>query len=475
MIRKLILFAAFFALAPFTAEAKTIYVNNSGSPACSDSTAYASNSASSPWCTLGRALWGNANRSTPNPGQAAVAGDTVLVTAGTYTAPGTGTRFGVAFNPVNAGTSEGARIIIQAVGTVNLRSTGTAGGPIIGSNGKNYITWDGFTVDETTYYSLGTGEQGNCVVNAANYVTIKNCTLIGNTSAVPDQNHHAIFYSESNYGYIYNNTIRDVKGPDENVAGIYEYGSDNLLIEHNNIYNCSSGIWLKGSVADSITVRFNKIYDVTNIGIRNGATTGSNTNHLIYQNLIYNAGDGIVTYYNVGAGNKIVNNTLYNVSSGFRYHNESTQVLWYNNIVHTARISSVRTNAYTVYPTVHDWEHNLYYNTTVQWRLDSDGQTQNWAYWTGTWNQDTVGPAGRYGSNPLFANIAGRDFRLCTAAGVPHVSCSGVSPALTLGVDILNLAGRGTSAIIPAGAYITGNETIGITTGISAPPNFRRQ
>ena len=54
------------------ALAKDLYVDASTGD---DSVSYAQNDASNPWATLGRAVWGNANRSNPNSSQAAQAGD----------------------------------------------------------------------------------------------------------------------------------------------------------------------------------------------------------------------------------------------------------------------------------------------------------------------------------------------------------------------------------------------------------------
>ncbi len=87
---KKILLISFFLLLGFfgftqSSFAKELYVNGATG---SDVTTYASNDAAHPWATLGRALWGNANKSTPNSGQAAQAGDIVLVSAGTYSYAG---------------------------------------------------------------------------------------------------------------------------------------------------------------------------------------------------------------------------------------------------------------------------------------------------------------------------------------------------------------------------------------------------
>jgi hypothetical protein len=39
-------------------------------------------------------------------------------------------------------------------------------------------------------------------------------------------------------------------------------------------------------------------------------------------------------------------------------------------------------------------------------------------------------------ANPLFANAATKDFRLCTASGVPDASCTGASPCIDVGYDL---------------------------------------
>ncbi|OGS04433.1 MAG: hypothetical protein A3J70_00875 [Elusimicrobia bacterium RIFCSPHIGHO2_02_FULL_61_10] len=61
----------------------------------------------------------------------------------------------------------------------------------------------------------------------------------------------------------------------------------------------------------------------------------------------------------------------------------------------------------------------------------------------------------------MFVNPANRDFRLQSG-----------SPARTLGVDVLDLDNDGsTTDVIPAGAYVTGNEIIGRTGGGGTPPD----
>src|SRR3989338_6765955 len=136
----------FILLMPMAAQAKLLYVNNGGSPSCSDNTSYAANDAAHPWCSLLRATWGNTTRTGPStPSEAAQAGDTVYVTACTYQTTSFNSRIPV-YNPANSGAL-GAYITFQAVGTVRLITTNApaappwnTGSPIIGAAGRTHIT-----------------------------------------------------------------------------------------------------------------------------------------------------------------------------------------------------------------------------------------------------------------------------------------------------------------------------------------------
>src|SRR5262245_57259652 len=109
-------FGAILVAAASGVSAKDLYVNGTTG---NDSTSYAANSAASPWRTIGRAAWGSTSRTAPVTAEAARAGDTVNVAAGTYVTTGTGERYGIAYNPVNSGTST-SPIVFAATGVVTL-------------------------------------------------------------------------------------------------------------------------------------------------------------------------------------------------------------------------------------------------------------------------------------------------------------------------------------------------------------------
>src|SRR3989344_3806224 len=243
-------------LMPMAAQAKLLYVNNGGSPSCSDNTSYAANDAAHPWCSLLRATWGNTNRmGNSTPAQAAQAGDTVYVATGTYQTQSFDSRTPV-YNPANSGTSESNRIVFQAVGTVRLITTNApaappwnTGSPIIGADNRDYITWDGFTINQHDIdYTYGNG----IVQVWGDYVTIKNCTLIGEyLEPTQGDQHNGILAQGVRNGadlvglVIQNNRIYGFTGRVEgdpnhinsNATGITLYWLADALIEHNEIYN----------------------------------------------------------------------------------------------------------------------------------------------------------------------------------------------------------------------------------------------
>lgn len=131
-----------------------------------------------PWATIGRAAWGSTSRSSPNASQAAQAGDTVIIMPGTYWAtPQAANSLDVHYNPVNAGTPS-ARITFQAAGQVRLAIEGDrACGALIGSSGRDYITWMGITIWEEA--APPCGDSGPVVVASATGCWIVGCVLVG--------------------------------------------------------------------------------------------------------------------------------------------------------------------------------------------------------------------------------------------------------------------------------------------------------
>lgn len=160
--------------------AKTLYVDTATG---NDATTYANNDAAHPWATIARAAWGSTVYASPDTSQAAAAGDTVRITAGVYwekgnTATGGGSQYAVCLSPANSGTAGNLITFLGVGGTVDIRAfDATIRGPMIGSNGKNYIVWDSVTVND--YYCGSLPDTGPVCLGSCTGCQILRCEIIG--------------------------------------------------------------------------------------------------------------------------------------------------------------------------------------------------------------------------------------------------------------------------------------------------------
>src|SRR5439155_15043430 len=116
----------------------TLYVNK-GNPNCSDG---GSGTATQPFCTIKPAV------------QRVVAGQTVLVSAGTYTEQVTVTSSGTATAPINFVAAPGGNVTIAGVGNGFYLS------------GRSYVTIQGFNITQTT-------DDGIVVKNNSSNITLR--------------------------------------------------------------------------------------------------------------------------------------------------------------------------------------------------------------------------------------------------------------------------------------------------------------
>lgn len=468
------------------AEAKNLYINNSGSPTCSDATTYANNSSSSPWCTLLRAVRGNAdgNRNTAGvSAQAAQAGDTVYVTAGTYNYSGAaftaGSWLGVLYDPINSGTP-GAWITFEAVGTVHITGNRSGRSSMIGSNSSQYIKWIGFTLNEAT-----SSYRNGIVTATADNVWFERNTIVGYAGDIAD-NHPGIMVHGPRAGdctggisniTIRNNSISGFRGiGGRNDAGITLYclGS-NILIENNDIYGNVTGINAKSNYVDNenIVVRRNTLRNNTGDAIAMQAFSDWH----VYQNIMQNNRTGFLffnTTYFVGNAKPndihIINNTMYGNAIGIYFkslcqnlgnnHVKNNLIVGSNNIIYVDSVEC-STPSNMVPSKVH-FEGNTYGYSGVFYSDDASNQVTSYENWRSSYGQSATS---LNGTNPLFVDAAGGDFRLQSG-----------SPARSVARDVLDLNGNGsTTDLIAMGAYITGDEVIGLIPNslISAPTGLR--
>jgi hypothetical protein len=316
--------------------AATYFVDNSGSPACSNGSSYGSEV--KPWCTLTYA----ATRIS--------AGDKIYVKAGTYneTAP--------VITNLSATPGTETRIENHGDDVVTIRSTGYGGGQLIIDN-CDHLILDGI--------NFTNGNSGLNIRDTSSYITIQNLAVydVGQHGIAIHENSHHVTIDHvqvyrtgnwtgcSNHVYcngegVYIGTASDVKDYSHDVtirrstfhsfkseAIDVKYGVYNVTIEDNLIHSpigedfvlahadCYSAMiyFYPHSVGTTVApqepkhiVRRNIIRDYSVSG-RKQCAIGTNTSTLIYNNLIYDMGveDSGIFVRNVN-GDKFVRRVYHN-------------------------------------------------------------------------------------------------------------------------------------------------------------------
>lgn len=438
-----------------TAAAKPLYV----SPAGNDSVSYAENSEARPWRTLGRAAWGSTDRNAPNASQAAQAGDVVYVAAGTYAFTGTiNNRWGVVYNPVNH------RVRFVARGDVRPTAP-SAGAPVIGSSGRDEVWWSGdgagrWVVDEADIRI--TPDTGPVVFVNGRGGGIEDCEIDGNGAPTYNDNHPGVRvenYDDVTVRRCYIHDVRHVRG-NHNGAAIMTYTTHRATIEHNRIERVDSGVFIKGAYADrdqtDPVVRWNLLSECGECIIDQDATRSR-----IYQNIILNGAAGLKALSR-GPGSHehpvdaiYANNTIVGMSQACLYLTSAflERVRAVGNLTGDCTQWYAQAVPMPSAPAL-DVQHGLGFGAG-RWLEDSTGR-YDMSRLTAL-GHGTRAPALRQGT-PGF--VAAGDYRLAAD-----------SPARGQSVDVLDLDGDGDrTEVIPAGAYVTGAEVIGIGGGTAPPP-----
>jgi hypothetical protein len=265
-----------------------------------------------------------------------VAGDTVIVEAGTYAG------FILSYDNPQAGTA-------SAPITFEADPNAAAGSVIIGSRnnktqtaidlepGSDYVTIKGFTIT-----NVGDTETKAGIKATGNYDQIIDNTVTGAAGI------GGIFTDNANYAVVDNNTITGTQGTDEEGHGIYISGTcTGVDVEYNTIdANGYHGIHLNGDASEGgigevidATVSNNLIYN--NPG--NGINADGLVDSVIENNLIYGYTKYGISIYSEDAGvpstgNVIVNNTIDGPNIA-EFQNGATAVL-FNNILVGSQIQT---------------------------------------------------------------------------------------------------------------------------------------
>lgn len=276
----------------------------------------------------GATAWANAQSiSTPTSVKTAmnraVAGDTTYFLSGTYSITWSDPVSAdiAMLMPVNSGTSinritfaenAGATVVIDMVGIDTTPTNNHYNEHIIGSNGSDYITWDGFKL----IGNGGTWPAGTCAYNGDG-IEYLNIEIDGGDAQIDFNSNADAMRIEGLDGVLIQKCqIYDWTNinNDANCAAIKAYAVTNAIIENNEITNCTTGIRPK-SGNDHWIIRYNFLE-----GGWHGIFPSNNTHWFnyneIYHNIIANSGyAGLRVYPENSAAdndNKYYNNTIYN-------------------------------------------------------------------------------------------------------------------------------------------------------------------
>jgi len=441
--------------APWAADAKTLYVDRANG---NDSRSYSENSASAPWASLGRAVWGSVNRSGPNGNEAARAGDVVLVAAGSYGEGSASGSSGVSplYNPVNSGTSGSPLVIRCATQGACVLTSANYEGPLVGSYDRDYVEWDGFTINEANTNQRP--DSGIAIIRDADSVTLRNLTLVGSVGNWGGTNHNGVRIEFSTNCRVANNEISGLTGDNGgNDTGLTLYVSNRCIIENNYIHDNSGAQLIEKTGVNGGTLwTYDNVfrYNILEGGGSGVMVSGGGARSLYHQNVFRRSNNcvtlvplvnttGTLTDY-VFANNVFVG-CGYGIYSGGT-NRDGTAAFWNNIFTGNSRIYVDEGTA--AGPSRYTFEHNSYHGYASFATVS--GANYSFDQWRANWRQDTQAQASMV-ADPLLASIAAFNYR--PLAG---------SPVLALGRVVRNVGG-GNGATIAAGVYITGGEVIGRT------------
>ena len=413
----------------------------------------------------GTATWAaSVNEATPCSGRIAaenaVAGDIVYYRGGTYVPAADGVYEwqvmskwdSVAWNPQHSGTADQPITFMAYPGETPTFQTYTDG-PVLGSARRDYIIWDGIQITPSNSFHADIG-----IFYGADYCTVRNITVQGYPNCPTTDNGQILFAKDITHLTIQNCHFYGQTGPAGalNAAAIKLYNTSSTLVENCEIDNNYTGIDDKDGSTHNV-YRYNYFHDQdgTSFALRTESTGPEPLDCSIYNNIFVGGTYAIALSGDRPKHNiKIYNNTIYNPSQVGIYTNKTVENLQvYNNIIYIAP----RLLSYSIYSPLGslpglDTNNNCYYTTSPRW----DYLNQQSYFSLAAWRSGSGCDAASLYTNPLLVNPGGTtvaDYKLQTS-----------SPCRS--------GGRIGSAM---GAYVTGNEVIGVhgQDAMPKPRNLR--
>lgn len=266
------------------------------------------------------------------------------------------------------------------------------------------------------HHVYGGDNTGGIRLDQANQIIVKNNYI------------HDIYDIRNEVGNPYTNDIYALH------SGIHGYQPGNCIIENNQIYNVSRGVFQKSAdlgLLDSNLVRRNLFYNLSHSAYHlsvQGAGSAPANNAKFYENIIYNAKRGVKSSLaetsNQSVEILIYNNTFFNVDSTAELRGY-IDIEFFNNIISNSsqiNFATERTARTTTTNQIFYIDNNLYYNHSNKWILER--YASNFMQWVNlnSWmtaysNDNGVGlianpDVNSIEADPLFVDIQESNFRL---------------------------------------------------------------
>src|SRR5919199_2571750 len=372
------------------ASTTTLYVDQAN-PSCSET---GSGTATQPFCKI-------------KPAAAKVAaGQTVLVSSGTYNEQVTVSTSGTASAPITFATAPGANVTITG---------GTQGFYIVG---RSYVTVQGFNVTKTSGDGIYIKDSSN-ITARDNHTSYCGQPISGQTGK-------GIRLENSTDSTVIGNTV------DHNTSyGIYiATSSTRNLIQRNHIFSnafqyqrAASGIRVYTSPSN--TIASNVSHDNEDSGIE----FDKSNNNLAIDNVVYNNGDHGIDVTATSTGARIIANTVYkSVTAGIDVEGSSTGATIANNIAVDNGIASPRTHSNirvdstSISGTTMDYD-LVYLTTPDTMFIWNNLSYSSWSALKAATTQEAHGSQ----ADPRFANPAAGDFHLTGGSPAIDNANSGAS------------------------------------------------
>lgn len=399
----------------------------------------------------------------------AVADDVVYLRGGTYSYTGNpAASYHAVYEPTNQGAPGHPITFIAYTGetptfSVNWGNNSETGW-ILGSGGKDYITFSGITVqtsdpDENAGFWLGSDDDGDHAIG----VIVTECTITGgSTQITSDDNYDLNRMENCDYCEFSYNAVGPFPGGTggaDNYSCLKLYHNNYADIRNNEWQHCEENAISSKSYLNNSTIRYNFFLDCTVAYRQNllGAGYECDDNEF-YGNIVANATatGSPLWYYADASGNyadnlNIYNNTIYTPSSDPVALHSSPGLDIYNNILlHKNSASFMTVRAAT---TIDTMDHNQFGTATFLITIDYYNPTTYTSLSAWQSSGELVGSGnpgvGSLASDPQFVTASGNrdtiaEFELDT--GSPCLSTGRLGA--DMGADI-SLVGIGVEAEAP--------------------------